>query len=40
MAGAVKSFAEGRVPASCGLLAEIKVGGKAGPGDLARPGGT
>lgn len=32
---AVKNFAEGRVMVSCGLLAEITVDGKYGPGDLA-----
>jgi hypothetical protein len=31
---AVKNFAEGRVMVSCGLLAEITVNGKYGPGDL------
>ena len=31
---AVKNFVEGRVMASCGLLAEITVNGKYGPGDL------
>jgi hypothetical protein len=34
-AEAVKSFVEGRVLVSCGLLAEITVDGKHGPGDLA-----
>jgi hypothetical protein len=32
---AVKNFIEGRVMVSCGLLAEITVDGKYGPGDLA-----
>jgi hypothetical protein len=32
---AVKSFVAGRVLVSCGLLAEITVNGKYGPGDLA-----
>jgi hypothetical protein len=32
---AVRSFREGRVLVSCGLLAEITVNGKYGPGDLA-----
>jgi hypothetical protein len=32
---AVRSFVEGRVLVSCGLLAEITVNGKHGPGDLA-----
>ncbi len=32
---AVKNFVEGRVMVSCGLLAEITVDGKYGPGDLA-----
>ncbi len=32
---AARSFAEGRVLVSCGLLAEITVNGKYGPGDLA-----
>jgi hypothetical protein len=32
---AVKNFTEGRVAVSCGLLAEITVDGKYGPGDLA-----
>ncbi len=32
---AVRSFTEGRVLVSCGLLAEITVNGKYGPGDLA-----
>jgi len=31
---AAKSFAEGRVLVSCGLLADITVNGKYGPGDL------
>jgi hypothetical protein len=31
---AVKSFTEGRVAVSCGLLVEIKVNDKFGPGDL------
>jgi len=31
---AVKSFVEGRVLVSCGLLADITVNGKYGPGDL------
>ena len=34
-AEAVKSFLAGRVLVSCGLLAEITVDGKFGPGDLA-----
>jgi hypothetical protein len=32
---AVRSFTEGRVLVSCGLLADIAVNGKYGPGDLA-----
>jgi hypothetical protein len=32
---AVKNFVDGRVMVSCGLLAEITVDGKYGPGDLA-----
>ncbi len=32
---AVKNFVDGRVMVSCGLLAEIVVDGKYGPGDLA-----
>jgi len=32
---AVRSFREGRVLVSCGLLTEITVNGKYGPGDLA-----
>jgi hypothetical protein len=32
---AVKNFIEGRVMVSCGLLAEVVVDGKYGPGDLA-----
>lgn len=35
VADAVKNFVEGRVTVSCGLLAEIAVDGKYGPGDLA-----
>ena len=35
MAEAVTNFVEGRVLVSCGLLAEITVDGKYGPGDLA-----
>jgi hypothetical protein len=35
VAAAVKSLREGRVLVSCGLLAEITVNGKYGPGDLA-----
>jgi hypothetical protein len=35
VAAAVKSLVAGRVLASCGLLAEITVDGKSGPGDLA-----
>ena len=35
VAAAVKNFVEGRVLVSCGLLAEIAVDGKHGPGDLA-----
>jgi hypothetical protein len=34
LAEAVKSFRAGRVLVSCGLLAEITVNGKYGPGDL------
>jgi hypothetical protein len=35
---AVRSFREGRVLVSCGLLAEITVNGKYGPGDLTPAG--
>lgn len=35
VAEAVQSFQEGRVLVSCGLLADIRVNGKHGPGDLA-----
>jgi hypothetical protein len=35
---AVKSFREGRVLVSCGLLTEIAVNDKYGPGDLVPPG--
>jgi hypothetical protein len=34
VAEAVRSFREGRVLVSCGLLTEIEVNGKYGPGDL------
>jgi hypothetical protein len=34
-ADAVENFRQGRVMVSCGLLAEITVNGKYGPGDLA-----
>jgi hypothetical protein len=34
---AVASFLQGRVMVSCGLLAEITVNGKYGPGDLVPP---
>ncbi|HKB04571.1 MAG TPA: CehA/McbA family metallohydrolase [Gemmataceae bacterium] len=34
----VKTFREGRVLVSCGLLAEIAVNDKYGPGDLVPPG--
>jgi len=34
VAAVVKSFQEGRVLVSCGLLADITVNGKYGPGDL------
>ena len=33
---AVNNFVQGRVMVSYGLLSEIKVGGKYGPGELAR----
>ena len=38
VADAVKNFLAGRVLVSCGLLAEITVDGKHGPGDLAPAG--
>jgi hypothetical protein len=38
VAEAVKNFVEGRVLISCGLLTEIMVDGKHGPGDLAPAG--
>jgi hypothetical protein len=38
VAAAVKSFQEGRVLVSCGLLTEITVNGKYGPGDLVPAG--